>query len=203
MNDYAKMLQELDTLDSRKRILLHSCCGPCSSYVITFLVKYFDIAVYYYNPNIYPETEYLHRKNEQIRLINLLKNDYNIDYIDTEYDYKEYLNFVNVIPFNKEGDKHCYNCYLYRMDKTASVAVENGYDYFTTTLSVSPYKKSDYINEIGQSLEQKYGIKYLYSNFKKQDGYKKSIELSKKYDLYRQNYCGCVYSLQNQQNKIE
>lgn len=203
MNDYAKMLQELDTLDSRKRILLHSCCGPCSSYVITFLVKYFDITVYYYNPNIYPETEYLHRKNEQIRLINLLKNDYNIDYIDTEYDYKEYLNFVNVIPFNKEGDKHCYNCYLYRMDKTASVAVENGYDYFTTTLSVSPYKQSDYINEIGQSLEQKYGIKYLYSNFKKQDGYKKSIELSKKYDLYRQNYCGCVYSLQNQQNKIE
>ncbi len=203
MNDYAKMLQELDTLDSRKRILLHSCCGPCSSYVITFLVKYFDITVYYYNPNIYPETEYLHRKNEQIRLINLLKNDYNIDYIDTEYDYKEYLNFVNVIPFNKEGDKHCYNCYLYRMDKTASVAVENGYDYFTTTLSVSPYKQSDYINEIGQSLEQKYGIKYLYSNFKKQDGYKKSIELSKKYDLYRQNYCGCVYSLQTQENKIE
>lgn len=203
MNDYAKMLQELDTLDSRKRILLHSCCGPCSSYVITFLVKYFDITVYYYNPNIYPETEYLHRKNEQIRLINLLKNDYNIDYIDTEYDYKEYLNFVNVIPFNKEGDKHCYNCYLYRMDKTASVAVENGYDYFTTTLSVSPYKKSDYINEIGQSLEQKYGIKYLYSNFKKQDGYKKSIELSRKYDLYRQNYCGCVYSLQTQENKIE
>ena len=203
MNDYTKMLTTLESLSERKRLLLHSCCGPCSSYVITFLSKYFDITVLYYNPNIFPETEYLHRKSEQKRLIEILSKEFKIDFIDGDYDYESYLTFVNKEPFIKEGGLHCYQCYLYRMEYTAKVAKKLNYDYFTTTLSVSPYKNSDYINEIGANLETKYQINYLYSNFKKQEGYKKSIELSKKYDLYRQDYCGCAYSLKERKKENE
>jgi predicted adenine nucleotide alpha hydrolase (AANH) superfamily ATPase len=196
-NYYEKMGEQLSNLKDTPKLLLHSCCAPCSSHVINLLTNYFDITVYYYNPNIYPLAEYEKRKAEQIRLIGELKTKNKLDYIDTSYDDKEYNLALKSFPFIKEGDKRCYNCYLYRMKKTAIKAKELSYQYFTTTLSVSPHKNSLFINEIGEVLEKVYDIKFLYSDFKKQEGYKHSIELAKKYNLYRQNYCGCIYSLTN------
>ena len=164
--NYSIMCEDiLNNLNGKKKLLLHSCCGPCSSYVISYLTNYFDITILYYNPNIYPYDEYLKRKE----LIKGLEKE-------------------------PERGKRCYVCYRMRMEKTASTAKDNGYDYFCTTLSVSPYKNALWINEIGRELEDKYKVKWLYSDFKKKDGYKKSILLSQKYNLYRQNYCGCVYS---------
>lgn len=196
-NYYLKMVEQLDKLTNIPKLLLHSCCAPCSSHVISFLSDYFDITVYYYNPNIYPETEYEKRKQEQIRFISELKTKNKLDYIDAPYDNENYDLALKNFPLIKEGEKRCYNCYLYRMKRAAIKAKELGYDYFTTTLSVSPYKNSLFINEIGETLEKVYNIKFLYSDFKKKEGYKHSIELAKEYNLYRQDYCGCIYSLTN------
>ena len=183
----------IKSLDHKPSILLHSCCGPCSSYVITYLKDYFDITVLYYNPNIEPESEYIKRKNEQIKLINLLNA--NIKLLDIDYDNEAFRNKVVGYESEKEGGARCHLCYELRLDKTASLAKENNYEYFCTTLTVSPYKNAKVVNELGEMLEKKYNIKWLYSDFKKEDGYKKSIELSKKYNLYRQDYCGCKYSI--------
>lgn len=192
--NYQKVLdEELSNLTYRPKLLLHSCCGPCSSYVLNYLVKYFDITVFYYNPNIYPHDEYKKRLSNQIKLINEM-GDNAIDIVDTVYDDVDYYNYVAGYEDEKEGGVRCHLCFMYRLEKTAKYAKENGYDYFTTTLSVSPYKNSEVLNKIGKVLEDKYEVKYLYSDFKKKEGYKKSIELSKKYDLYRQHYCGCKYS---------
>mgnify|MGYP003612954812 CR=1 FL=1 len=196
-NYYIKMEEQLNSLSGIPKLLLHSCCAPCSSHVISFLTNYFDITIYYYNPNIYPKTEYEKRKQEQIRFINELKTKNKIDFLDCDYDTENYNFDLKNIPFTKEGEKRCYNCYLYRMKRTAIKAKELNYDYFTTTLSVSPYKNSLFINEIGETLEKTYNIKFLYSDFKKKEGYKHSIELAKQYNLYRQDYCGCNYSLTN------
>ncbi len=195
--EYIETLKLLDNLDYIPTLLLHSCCAPCSSYVISFLDKYFDITVLYYNPNIYPKEEYEKRKKEQIRFINDFESKNKLSFIDGDYDEKAYFNYMKEKTYNKEGDEHCYLCYKYRIEKTAQIAKAKGYDYFTTTLSVSPYKNSLYINEIGKYLEEKYQLKFLRSDFKKDNGYKKSIELSKQYNLYRQNYCGCIYSFNN------
>lgn len=199
------MLEQLTNLNKTPKLLLHSCCAPCSSHVISLLTAYFDITVYYYNPNIYPKLEYEKRKKEQIRFIKAFKTKNKLNFIDGDYDNKDYNFALKDIPFTKEGEARCYNCYLYRMEKTILKAQELNYDYFTTTLSVSPHKNSNYVNEIGKLLEKKYHIKFLYSDFKKQEGYKHSILLAKEYHLYRQNYCGCVYSLTNNDNlsKIE
>lgn len=196
MNEnYSVLCEEiLSSIDSPKKILLHSCCAPCSSYVITYLTNYFDITILYYNPNISPYEEYNKRKNEQIRLIQEIETKNNIDIIDCDYDNKLYNELIKGLEKEPERGKRCNICYQMRMEKAAIVAKENNYDYFCTTLSVSPYKNAKLINEIGESLEKKYNIKWLYSDFKKKDGYKKSIELSKEYNLYRQNYCGCIYS---------
>lgn len=196
MNEnYSVLCEEiLSSIDSPKKILLHSCCAPCSSYVITYLTNYFDITILYYNPNISPYEEYNKRKNEQIRLIQEIETKNNIDIIDCDYDNKLYNELIKGLEKEPERGKRCNICYQMRMKKAAIVAKENNYDYFCTTLSVSPYKNAKLINEIGESLEKKYNIKWLYSDFKKKDGYKKSIELSKEYNLYRQNYCGCIYS---------
>lgn len=191
MNSYTEFINFLNSLDYRPKLLLHSCCGPCSTSVLELLSKYFDIDVYYYNPNIYPESEFIKRKNEQQRLLETL----GIKYIEGKYNYELFKKNVKGLEEEKEGGLRCKACISFRMENTALYAKENNYDFFTTTLSVSPYKNSKMINEIGFSLEKKYGVKYLYSDFKKNDGYKKSIELSKKYKLYRQNYCGCQYSL--------
>ena len=194
-NNYSDKCEEiLNSLDGKKRLLLHSCCGPCSSYVITYLTKYFDITILYYNPNIFPYDEYLKRKEEQIRLINDIDTENSLDIKDCDYDNDLYENLIKGLEKEPERGKRCNVCYLMRLDKTAALAKENGYDFFCTTLSVSPYKNANLINEYGSSLEDKYKVRWLYSDFKKKDGYKQSILLSQKYNLYRQNYCGCVYS---------
>ena len=194
-NNYSDKCEEiLNNLDGKKRLLLHSCCGPCSSYVITYLTKFFDITILYYNPNIFPYDEYLKRKEEQIRLINEIDTENSLDIIDCDYDNDLYEKLIKGLEQEPERGKRCNVCYLMRLDKTAAIAKENGYDFFCTTLSVSPYKNANLINEYGSSLEDKYRVRWLYSDFKKKDGYKQSILLSQKYNLYRQNYCGCVYS---------
>lgn len=184
----------LNNINEKKRLLLHSCCAPCSSYVITYLTNYFDITILYYNPNISPYEEYIKRKNEQIKLIKKIKTKNNIDILDCDYDNNLYNVLIKGLENEPERGNRCTVCYQMRIEKTAILARENKYDYFCTTLSVSPFKNSNLINEIGKNLEKKYCVKWLYSDFKKKDGYKKSIELSKKYNLYRQNYCGCIYS---------
>ncbi len=184
----------LSDFKGKKRLLLHSCCAPCSSYVISYLINYFDITILYYNPNIFPYEEYEKRKREQIKLIHELNENNNLSFIDCDYDNELYNKSVKGFENEPERGSRCSICYEMRMEKAAIIAKENGYDYFCTTLSVSPYKNADLINEIGEILEKKYNIKWLYSDFKKKDGYKKSIILSEKYGLYRQNYCGCIYS---------
>lgn len=194
MNYQLEMEEIIKNLHYRPKLLLHSCCGPCSSYVLSALTDYFDITVYFYNPNVYPNEEYNKRLKEQIKLINEMNNN-KIDIAETFYDDEDYYAYIKGHEKDLEGGTRCHLCYFYRMEKTCIYAKENNYDYFTTTLSVSPYKNSKVLNEIGKSLEEQYNVKYLYSDFKKKDGYKKSIELSKKYDLYRQDYCGCKYSI--------
>lgn len=191
---YKLCLKELEQIKDRKRILLHSCCAPCSSAVITFLTNYFDITILYYNPNISPIEEYNKRKEEQIKLINTIDKIGKIDIIDCDYDNNIYEKMIKGYEECLERGARCTICFNLRLEKTAKIAAENNYDYFCTTLTVSPYKNANLINQIGKNLSEKYKIKWLYSDFKKADGYKKSIELSKKYNLYRQDYCGCIYS---------
>lgn len=188
MNYQVELDNIISKLDYKPKLLLHSCCAPCSSYCITYLKDNFDITILYYNPNIEPFEEYNKRKEEQIKLCNI----FGINVMDCDYDNLEYHKVVEGLEQEKEGGCRCFKCYELRLKKTASLALN--YDYFGTTLTVSPYKNSKKINEIGLSLEKQYGIKYLVSDFKKKEGYKKSIELSKEYDLYRQNFCGCIYS---------
>lgn len=191
---YKLCLKELANIKEKKKILLHSCCAPCSSHVISFLTKYFDITILYYNPNISPEEEYLKRKEEQIRLINTIKTQNKLDYIDCDYDNDIYENLIKGYEHCEERGARCTICFNLRLEKTAKLAKQNNYDYFCSTLTVSPYKNANLINSIGKNLEEEYNIKWLYSDFKKEEGYKKSIELSKEYNLYRQDYCGCIYS---------
>ena len=192
--NYQKIMEKMLKNIDGETLLLHSCCAPCSSYVIGLLSDYFKITVFYYNPNISPYEEYQKRVEEQIRFINELDTKYKVDFIEGDYEHEEFLRVVEGLENELEGGKRCFKCYYQRLEKTAKTAKENNYDYFCTTLSVSPYKNAQKLNEIGKLLEEQYGIKYLYSDFKKNDGYKKSIELSKEYNLYRQDYCGCKYS---------
>ena len=193
MNSYKEFEEYLNSLNTRPKLLLHSCCGPCSSSVLELLTKYFDIDVLYYNPNIYPEKEFIKRKEEQEKLLKKLGK--NINFIVGKYNYNLYKETIKGLENELEGGSRCKVCINMRMEEAAKYAKENGYDFFTTTLSVSPHKNSKMINEIGYNLQDKYNIPYLYSDFKKKDGYKRSIILSKEYDLYRQDYCGCEYSL--------
>lgn len=196
--DFKKQLQEIKNLPIKPTLLLHSCCGPCSSYVLSFLNEYFDITIFYYNPNIYPESEYQKRLEVQKEIIEKL--NLNINIITIDYNFKDYTEVVKGIEHLGEKSQRCYNCYEFRLKKTAEIAQLNKFEYFTTTLSISPYKNSDWINEIGKRYEN--NTKYLYSNFKKEEGYKKSIILSKKYNLYRQDYCGCPSSYQEHIERI-
>ena len=197
---YEKEMEELNSLKSVKKLLLHSCCAPCSSHVISFLTKYFDITILYYNPNISPRSEYEKRKQEQIKLLEMIETKNKLDYIDCDYDNDLYNEKVKGYESCKERGERCTICFNLRLQNTALLAKENNYDYFCTTLSVSPYKNSKLINEIGEKLEKEYNVKWLYSDFKKDNGYKNSIELSKKYGLYRQDYCGCIYSKIEKEN---
>lgn len=192
--NYDKVLEEMiSNLEYKPKLLLHSCCGPCSSYVITYLMDYFDITVLYYNPNIEPVSEYEKRKNEQIKLIKELNKE-NVHFLDIDYDNASFRKFVKGHESDKEGGARCHLCYELRLRKTAEIAQNKDFEFFGTTLTVSPYKNASILNQIGENLSSQYNVKWLYSDFKKKDGYKKSIELSKKYNLYRQDYCGCLYS---------
>lgn len=185
-----KMMDIISSFDSKKSILLHSCCGPCSSACIDRLKEYFNITVVYYNPNIEPLEEYIKRKKEQMRLLKL----WNIEFLDCDYDNDAWKNTTKYLTCELEGGKRCSVCFGIRLKYTAKKAKELKYDYFGTTLTVSPHKNSLIINRIGEKIGESVGMKFLYSDFKKKDGYKKSIEFSKQYDLYRQDYCGCLYS---------
>ena len=179
-----------ENIGTKPKLLLHSCCAPCSSSVIERLLPYFEITILYYNPNIEPYEEYLKRKEEQINYI----KDKGINFMDSDYDnelFKEMSKGLENIP---EGGIRCHKCYHLRLEKTALLAKKNNFDYFGTTLTVSPYKNSQILNKTGEELSKEFNIKYLYSDFKKKNGYKRSIELSKENNLYRQNYCGCIYS---------
>ncbi len=190
MNYNEEMKKIINSFDGKKKLLLHSCCGPCSSSVIERLKNYFNITVLYYNPNIEPIEEYYKRKEEQIRLLKEL----NVEFLDIDYLNEEYHNKIVGFENEPENGLRCPLCYELRMEKTAKIAKDNNFDYFCTTLTVSPHKPSKIINEIGIKLQDKYNLPYLLSDFKKEDGYKRSIELSKEYNLYRQDYCGCLYS---------
>ena len=202
--NYQKILE--NTLEQIKnntpKLLLHACCAPCSSYVLEYLSNYFEITIYYYNPNIHPENEYIRRINELKKFISEYKLVNKVHLIEEEYNPKEYFDHIKGLENLGERSKRCYNCYKFRMEKAAKYAKNNNFDFFTTTLSISPYKDSNWINEIGKVLEDKYNIKYLYADFKKKNGYKRSLELSKEYGLYRQDYCGCIYSKQEREIKI-
>lgn len=176
-----------------KKLLLHSCCGPCSSSVLERLIKDYEVTILYYNPNIYPEEEYFKRYKEQLRLLSEAYPQVNL--LECNYNQEDYESKVKGFEKEKEGGSRCKICFRLRMEYTAKKAKELNFDIFTTTLSVSPYKNAELLNEIGKELSALYGIEYLESNFKKQNGYLRSIELSKKYNLYRQHYCGCRYSL--------
>lgn len=184
-------------------LLLHSCCAPCSSYVLETLTPYFKITILYYNPNIYPEEEYIKRKEEEKRFIREFPSKHPVEFLDCDYDSRSFYEITQGLEQLKEGEKRCYLCYQLRMEKTAILAKEHKFDYFTTTLSISPYKNSDWIHEIGKQLEEKYQISYLPADFKKKNGYKRSIELAYLYHLYRQDYCGCIYSKLEREKQIK
>lgn len=189
-----KIIESIKREDGAPSLLLHSCCAPCSSYTIEYLSDYFSITVLYYNPNISPIDEYEKRKAEQIRLINSLPVKNKVSLMDCDYDSNEFFEIAKGYEHCREGGERCFKCYELRLGKTAELAKSNGFDYFCTTLSISPLKNAQKINEIGMMLSEHCGVLWLPSDFKKHEGYKRSIELSKEYGLYRQNFCGCVYS---------
>ena len=191
--DYRKEMEaEIERLDGRKpKLLLHSCCGPCSSAVLERLCEHFQVTLLYYNPNIEPEAEYLHRLSEQKRLLDLTGK---AALMECGYDHEAFEAFAPAMAEEPEGGKRCLACFALRLNETARRAKEGGFEYFTTTLSVSPHKNAEAINRIGQEAGEKAGVKYLFADFKKQNGYLRSLELSRQYGLYRQNYCGCRYS---------
>jgi len=195
-----KLIIKLQEQNKVPTLLLHSCCAPCSSYVIEYLSQYFHLTVFYYNPNISELEEYKKRVQEQKRLISEFPTKYKVDFLEGTYDNENYNKSVSGLEDCKEGGKRCFVCFDMRLRETAKVAKQGGFDYFTTTLSISPLKNSAKLNEIGHNLGIEYGIEYLLSDFKKKDGYKRSTELSKQYDLYRQNYCGCIFS-KNERNE--
>jgi predicted adenine nucleotide alpha hydrolase (AANH) superfamily ATPase len=190
-------LRELTRSGTTPRLLLHCCCAPCSTAVLDLLNQYFEITLLYYNPNIYPEAEYIKRGNELQRLLSLTEPRYPMALITPDYDPAAFDARAAGFEDEPEGGNRCFACFSLRMEETARKAAVEGYDYFTTTLSVSPHKNAGAINEIGAELARQYPVRYLYADFKKKDGYKRSIELSGKLGLYRQNYCGCWFSYKN------
>ena len=183
------------------RLLLHVCCAPCSSYCLEYLSDYFDITVYYYNPNISPEPEYRFRLSEEERYISLRDFKNPVSITDSVYDPREFLDAVRGLEREPEGGKRCEKCFRLRLEASAKKAKELGMDCFTTTLTISPLKNAALLNEIGFELGEKYGVMWLPSDFKKREGYKRSIVLSREYDLYRQNYCGCAFSKNNKDDQ--
>lgn len=203
--NYQQLLdKELEKLTAEGRIpslLLHSCCAPCSSYTLEYLSQHFEMTVFYYNPNIYPEEEYLRRVEEQKRFIAEFPAAHPIKLIIGSYDPREFFGAVKGLEHVPEGGERCFECYRLRLEKTARLAAEQGFEYFTTTLSISPYKNAAKLGEIAAELSGIYKVKALPTDLKKREGYKRSIELSKQYGLYRQDYCGCIFSKQEREKE--
>ena len=188
-----KEIEYTKTLPQKPTLLLHACCAPCSSAVLEVLSGHFDITIFFYNPNISPKSEFDYRLDELYRLLSEM-NLLQIKIVAPEYNENEFFEIAKGNESLPEGGARCKDCYRLRLEKTAEYAKREGFDYFTTTLSVSPYKNAQALNEIGSELSEKYGVKYLLSDFKKGDGYKRSCQLSREFNLYRQNYCGCIFS---------
>lgn len=200
--NYQKVMEKIidETCIKEKRVpklLLHSCCGPCSTYCIQVLSEYFDVTVFYYNPNIYPPEEYRLRADEQNRFISEFPTRNPVKFVEGAYDTDRFYAMAKGLEKVEEGGERCFKCYELRLRESAEYAKNNGFDFFTTTLSISPLKNADKLNEIGQMLSEEYGVSYLFSDFKKKEGYKISTQLSAEYGMYRQNYCGCVFSQNN------
>ena len=189
-----KILSDISKTGKEYNLLLHACCAPCSSYCLEYLTEYFNITVLFYNPNIDRDEEYIKRAEELKRFIKEKEFKNKVDMIDREYDPDEFYKAVKGYENYPEGHERCFICYRLRMEKATEIASSGRYDYFCTTLSISPLKNAAAINSIGKELSEIYSVKWLPSDFKKKDGYKRSIELSREFDLYRQNYCGCIFS---------
>lgn len=204
--NYQKVLEETIRVNERDgkvpTLLMHSCCAPCSSYCLEYLSNYFRITVFYYNPNIYPDEEYYKRVEEQKHFIERLPAKYPISFVEGEYDKQRFYEMAKGLEDCKEGGERCFKCYELRLRESAEMAKELGMDYFTTTLSISPLKNAARLNEIGDRLAEEYKISYLNSDFKKKNGYKRSVEISAEYDMYRQYYCGCVFSKNQRDREI-
>lgn len=198
-----KLIEEKKKVQCVPRLFLHSCCAPCSSYVLEYLSQYFEITVFYYNPNIFPKEEYEKRVEEQKRLIQEMKTAHLVTLQTGRYEPQEFFDAVRGLEKIPEGGERCFACYELRMREAARLAKEGGHDYFTTTLSISPLKNAAKINEIGERLAQEYGVRHLPSDFKKKNGYHRSIVLSRDFGLYRQDYCGCVYSKEERRRSKE
>ena len=203
--NFSSLTEEVirESLESgkRKSLLLHVCCAPCSSYVLEYLNEYFDITVYFYNPNIDDEREYRYRADEEKRLIGEMPMVNPVQFAEGDYDVEKFIEMSRGLEDAPEGGARCMKCYELRLESAAKYAKDNGFDMFTTTLSISPLKNSRALNLIGEKLSEKYGVDYLYSDFKKKNGYKRSVELSAQYKLYRQSFCGCSFSKKQSENK--
>lgn len=195
------LLADLNEHKIKPKLLLHACCAPCSTHCLMSLNKFFDITILFYNPNIFPSLEYDRRLQELHSFLSKIKS--NIKVLEFGHNNLDYTSKIKGFENEKEGGKRCELCFYLRLNKTGEIAKEYGFDYFTTSLTISPYKNSQLLNKIGKEMEEKYGVKYLFSDFKKDDGYKKSIILSKQFDLYRQDYCGCIYSKNEHDEKIK
>ncbi len=194
-----KLILKLQKEGRVPKLLLHSCCAPCSSYVLEYLSDYFEITVFYYNPNIFPESEYTKRILEQQMLIQDMKFKHPVSFLAGNYERERFYEIARGLEHLKEGGERCFKCYEIRLEEAARIAKEIEYDYFTTSLSISPMKNAEKLNEIGVKIAARYGVEYLQSDFKKKNGYKRSIELSKEYGLYRQDYCGCEFSFRDRE----
>ena len=204
--NYQKELDSLlKQLESEQRVpslLIHSCCAPCSSYVLEYLSQYFEITLFYYNPNIYPESEYTKRILEQQKLIQDMKFRHPVSFVADKYEKERFHAMAEGMENLKEGGARCMKCYELRLSEAARQAAAGGFDFFTTTLSISPMKNAQKLNEIGIRVGKEYGVEYLVSDFKKKNGYKRSIALSKEYGLYRQDYCGCEFSMRQGEEQV-
>ena len=195
--NYQRELDRLiNSLEKPPKLLLHCCCAPCSSYVLEYLSEFFEITCFFYNPNIFPQSEYEKRAAELERLISVQPHKYPVSLVVEKYNSEEFFDEVKGLEKIKEGGERCFKCYRLRLEAAAKYAKEYNFDFFCSTLSISPLKNAQKLNEIGEELSEIYKISHLPNDFKKKGGYKRSVELSAEYDLYRQNYCGCVFSKQ-------